>query len=140
MSAYLDASALLPIFLSDSFSARIDAYLRNMKPDLYVSDFAAAEFASALGVKIRMGQLTNREAEDSLLDFDAWQSSVPRVIDTLGRDIRAAEAILRRLDLGLRTPDALHIAITLRTQCDLLTFDDRMAAGARALGVSVASP
>jgi hypothetical protein len=65
-----------------------------MKPDLYVSDFAAAEFASALGVKIRMGQLTNREAEDSLLDFDAWQSSVPRVIDTLGRDIRAAEAIL----------------------------------------------
>jgi hypothetical protein len=55
-------------------------------------------------------------------------------------DIEAAIRILRRLDVNLRTPDAIHIAIAGRLGSTLVTFDRSMAAGARALGAEVAAP
>jgi predicted nucleic acid-binding protein len=45
-----------------------------------------------------------------------------------------------RLDLTLRTPDAIHIAIARRLDATLVTFDQRMATNARALGMAVATP
>jgi predicted nucleic acid-binding protein len=48
--------------------------------------------------------------------------------------VSAAEAFLRRLDLNLRTPDALNIAIAQRVGALLVSFDEKMAASARALG------
>jgi predicted nucleic acid-binding protein len=45
--------------------------------------------------------------------------------------------LARRLDLPLRTPDALNIAIAQRVGADLVTFDDRMVASARALGITL---
>jgi predicted nucleic acid-binding protein len=55
-------------------------------------------------------------------------------------DIDAANRILRRLDVNLRTPDAIHIVIARRLQATLVTFDRIMAASARALGIGVAMP
>jgi uncharacterized protein len=55
-------------------------------------------------------------------------------------DIDAANRILRRLNVNLRTPDAIHIAISRRLEATLVTFDRSMAAGARALGVPIATP
>jgi predicted nucleic acid-binding protein len=52
-------------------------------------------------------------------------------------DIRAAKVFLRRLDLTLRTADALNIAIAQRIRAALVTFDERMAANARVLGIHV---
>ena len=138
MNAYLDASALVPIFLNDPFSARIEAYLRTHTPGLYVSDFTAAEFVSALGLRIRLRQLTTKEAQDALLDCDTWQSATARMIGVTTQDVRFADRILRRFDLGLRTPDALHIAVAQRLRCELISFDDRMIAAARILGLSIA--
>jgi uncharacterized protein len=47
---------------------------------------------------------------------------------------------LRRLDLTLRTSDALHIAIAQRVNATQVTFDRSMARSARALGIAVATP
>jgi hypothetical protein len=44
---------------------------------------------------------------------------------------------LRRLDLGLRTADALNIAIAQRIRAALPTFDQKLAASARVLGIPV---
>ena len=49
-----------------------------------------------------------------------------------------AETALPRLDLTLRAPDALHIAIAHHIGATLMTFDDRIAACAGALGVPAA--
>lgn len=50
-----------------------------------------------------------------------------------------AANILRRLDLNIRTGDALNIAIAQRLEATLATFDGKMAENARALGVPVAA-
>lgn len=39
--------------------------------------------------------------------------------------------------LTLRIPDALHIALVQRLDCELLTFDLKMTAAARALGTRI---
>jgi uncharacterized protein len=40
--------------------------------------------------------------------------------------------------LPLRAPDAIHIAMAQRVGAALVTFDRRMAAAARALGIAAA--
>lgn len=48
MSVYLDARILVALFTDDAFSSRADKILRQLKTSMVVSDFAAAEFVSAL--------------------------------------------------------------------------------------------
>ncbi len=77
-------------------------------------------------------------ARAALATFDAWTARVATRVELVAADIAAATAFLRRLDLTLRTPDALHVAVAQRLGSELLTFDARMAASARALGAGVA--
>jgi uncharacterized protein len=137
--AYLDASVLVALFTNDALTARADAYLRTHTPVVLVSDFAAAEFASAVSRRVRMAELTSVEAQTVFTNFDAWTARAAQRIETSTADVKAAEAFLRRLDLTLRTPDALNIAIAERAAAILVTFDEKMAACARALGVAVAA-
>ncbi|HUI97111.1 MAG TPA: type II toxin-antitoxin system VapC family toxin [Xanthobacteraceae bacterium] len=137
MSVYLDASVLVALFANDSLTDRADAYLRARPDVLVVSDFAAAEFASAFARRVRMGLLTADEARRAFSTFDTWTARECETLQITALDIAAAASFLRRLDLVLRTPDAVHIAVAQRLDAELLTYDDKMASGARALGVDV---
>jgi hypothetical protein len=57
--------------------------------------------------------------------------------EAMTADIRAAEALLHRLDLSLRTADALNIARSQRARAALVAFDQRMAANARVRRIAV---
>jgi predicted nucleic acid-binding protein len=109
--------------------------LRGASP--LVSDFAIAEFSSGVARRVRMRELTDRDANGVFMNVDAWLSSAVRRVDTTSSDIRSAQHLVRRLDLELRTPDAIHIAIAQRYQAHLLTFDRRQAKAARAVGLRV---
>ena len=139
MSVYADASLLVALFSVDAFTARARDFLRELEPTLVVSDFAAAELASALAKKLRVRDLSADEVRSAFASFDAWAGSRGPRLETTTADVSRAEAILRRLDLALRTPDALNLAIAERHEASLATFDVRMAESARALGLEVAS-
>lgn len=68
-----------------------------------------------------------------------WTARAVRSVAVSPADIAAASTYLRRLDLPLRTPDAINIAIAGRIGCILLTFDRKMAENAAAIGLPVAS-
>jgi predicted nucleic acid-binding protein len=135
---YLDTSVIVPLFIDDLFSARAHRALTTRPLDIITGDFAAAEFASALAMRCRMKILTIDEARDAFADFDMWIAKMDSS-ETSSPDIRAAESILRRLDLDLRAPDAIHIALAQRLGAELATFDTRMAECAQALGAPVAA-
>lgn len=139
MSVYLDASVLVAMFTDGPFSDRSDAAFSAHVTELLVSDFAAAEFSSSIARHVRTSEMTPQMARDVFSDFDIWTGRAAARVETQSTDIRAAEAILRRLDLPLRAPDALHIAIAQRIGADLATFDEKMAACARALGTPLAA-
>jgi predicted nucleic acid-binding protein len=136
MNVYLDASVIIALFAIDAQTERADRFLAAQRPTPVVSDFAEAEFVSAIGGHVRIGRLDLGRARSVLTAFDAWAPRTARV-ETRSADVAAASAMLRRLDLVLRTPGALNIAIAHRIGATLATFDEKMAACAEMIGVPV---
>ena len=139
MSVYLDASILVALFTRDASTERATAFLRTELPVLVVSDFAAAEFASAVARLMRIRQLTGPETRTILANFDSWRLRAADATGILSSDVTTAASFIRRLDLTLRTGDAINIAMAQRIGATLATFDVKMADNARAIGVPVAA-
>jgi predicted nucleic acid-binding protein len=114
VSVYLDASVLVALFTNDPYTVRADTFLRANALVLIVSDFAAAEFASVIARHVRTRDITPNNARIAFSTFDAWTARATQRTENKAADVAAAEAFLRRLDLTLRTPDAVNIAIAQR--------------------------
>lgn len=86
-------------------------------------------------------QLLGAEAgREAFAKFDLWARQFTQRIEIIAADVPAADALLRRLNLPLRTPDALNLAIVRRTQSVLATFDAAMQTSAVELGIRLAEP
>ena len=114
--------------LRTTLTARADTFLRANPSVLIVSDFAAAEFSSVIARHVRTKDITKNDARIVFSNFDVWTALTTQRALIAAADIIAAEVLLRRLDLTLRTPDALNIAIAQRMGATLVTFDKKMAA------------
>ena len=140
MSLYLDASVLVTLFVIDPLSARAEAFLSAHPEIVVVSDFGVAEFSSAVGRRGRTRDLTREDGQLAFSNLDTWVARAAYREEVTTADVDAATRILRRLDVNLPTPDAIHIAIARRLEATLVTFDRSMAASGRALGIAVAAP
>jgi predicted nucleic acid-binding protein len=140
VSLYLDASAILPILVEETFSATVVQFLQTAGEPLMVSDFAMAEVASGLSRRVRTGALELEAATAGLAHLDAWRAALTTDVDLQAADVRLANVFVRRFEFGLRAPDALHAAVCRRTGDTLVTLDRRLAAVAEALGVRVRLP
>ena len=140
MSFYLDANIVVALLTPEPFSTRVDSFLRAHPDVLIVSDFGAAEYVSAISRRVRMGDIAPGNGQTALTILDSWLSRSASRIEIRPTDVALADSFLRRLDLTLLTPDAIHIAVTQRLGATLLTSDRRMAVGARAIGIPVVTP
>lgn len=140
MSFYLDSSVLVALLSPDALADRPRAFAGCREAPLIVSDFAAAEYASVLSRRVRTGGLSRAEGNAALGAFDSWLAANARWVTVGQGDIAAATGFLRRLDLALPSPDAIHIALARRLGARLVTLDRRLAAAADALGVAAAEP
>lgn len=138
MSLYLDASALVAIVIKEQSSFAIDRFLAEAQSDLWVSTFGSAEVASAISRLVRMGNIVPLAGGTSLARYDAWVAGAANLTDIERDDVRNAAQLVRRFDLMLRTPDALHLAVCQRLDARLVTLDRRLAATGEALQVRVA--
>lgn len=134
---YLDASVIVPLFLPEPRSTEAETIVA--RGDFVVSDLAAAEVSSAVSLGVRIKRLPETAARTALATFDAWLASHALTAETRGEDFSAAIALIRNFQLGLRTPDALHIVVAKRLGATLATFDARMAEAAKVLDVSLES-
>ena len=140
MGIYLDTSFLAGLFVEiDAFAARARAFFTEIDDDFIVSDFAAAEFASVIARLTRTGRLTTDEAREIFDTFDSWCGRSAEAENVENIDIQTATAIVRRLDLNIRAPDAINLAIARRLGASVATFDRGMAANAQTLGIAVAA-
>lgn len=140
MTIYLDASAILPIFVDEAGSDRVEQFLRQAPEPLVVSEFTASEVASALSRLVRTGRLDAVDATARLTEFDAWRIAATDDLEFRPGDLRLAHAFVRRFDLMLRTPDALHAAVCRNADLMPVTMDHRLARAAEALGVRCFQP
>lgn len=135
---YLDTNILLSACLAEPASPRVRAWLETAESNFSTSDWALAEFSGALGVKVRRGELTTRQADGVLhvLEVDLLPSLA--VLETEGRLVTAAGMLLRSWPLGLRTGDAMHLAFCSRASGLVLATADRiLERAAQAMGILV---
>lgn len=140
MTFYLDASAVVPLLVVEASSAAVEQFLKSADQLFLVSDFAAGEVTSAIARQFRIGILTRAEAERVLTDFDTLRLTDTQTPSFDALDVRAAALFVRRFDLKLRLPDAIHVATCQRLGVTLVTLDLRLANAATALGIAVRIP
>lgn len=134
---YLDSSALAKLYVPEPESDSLDAFLRGRR-DLLISELAITEVLSAIARKRREGSLTSAlafEIRDAIL-ADADSGSLCR-LDLSPVVHREAERLLLHVEtVGLRTLDALHVALALRGSATyIVTYDARMRAAALNAGL-----
>lgn len=138
MSIYLDASALVALFVNDPLSARAHNAISGLTEPLIVSDYAALEFSASMRRFARAKTLSVKDARAALQDFDAWVAAGCERAETFAADIATAGVFVRREDIALRSSDAVHVAVAHRVGARLLTFDKKLASNARRLGLAIA--
>jgi predicted nucleic acid-binding protein len=138
LGTYFDTSFLVALFVDfDAFAKSAKAIYVDADDPLAVSDFAAAEFSSVIARLVRMDLFPEDEARAIFGRFDAWLARSAQTAYVAGTDVQTAAAIIRRLDLNIRAPDAINLAIAQRIGAAVATFDRRMADNAQALGITV---
>ena len=107
--------------------------------DLLVSDLAVTEVVSALSRRLHQGALTREVARRvqhaivARLDGGVYQ----RV--ELTRDVhrRAEHFLVTLMQTPLRAADSLHLALAMSARAaSMASFDSRLAAAARAVGLA----
>jgi predicted nucleic acid-binding protein len=124
--------------VNDPFAGRTEGFFAANRDVSIVSDFTLAEFASAVGIRIRTGSLSLAEAQDVFSSFDEWVARHTAAVEIRPADIAIAQTMLRQLELKLRAPDAIHLAVAQRLKVAIATFDQPMAKAAHMLGIPVA--
>lgn len=138
MSLYLDASFLVPLFVDDDWTDRARAWAIS-EPEVMVSDWAVAEFSSALSLHVRKGRLDPDERDEAENALNDWLTGRVREEPLDPDDAPRARMLIHRHP-KLRTPDALHLAIMLRLGVGPVTYDLDLAAAGHAEGVTVVTP
>lgn len=133
----MDASSLTDLFVPSVNSPRIKRYISDSPIVPIVSDFAAGEFSSAVMRRVRMQDMPMETAHELFEAFDTWRAGGTTAVATEPVDVRLAAMHVRRRDLVLRMPDAIHLATAQRLGVALCSFDIRQVQAARQLGVHV---
>jgi predicted nucleic acid-binding protein len=135
---YLDTNILLSACLAEPASPRVRAWLETADSNFTTSDWALAEFSSALGVKVRRGELTTRQADGVLRVLEGDLLPALAVLETESQLVNAAGMLVRSWPLGLRTGDAMHLSFCSRAGgLVLATVDRLLERAARAMGIVV---
>ena len=135
---YLDTSAAVPLFVREPASEAVDAWLESCTEPIISSDWIVPEFASALSIKVRRGEINARQARAAWKDFDAFCNSGLRLLPVSRKAFKEAAMMALSAPSGLRSGDSLHLAMALEAGASgLSTADDMLENNAKAKGLNV---
>jgi predicted nucleic acid-binding protein len=138
---YLDTSAAVPLFVPEPASPAIEAWFESCTDPLVSSDWIVTEFSSALSIKVRKGEISARQAQAAWKDFDAFCKSGLRLLPVSRKAFLEAAGMTRNAASGLRSGDALHLAMALEAGASgIATVDEALARNAKANGLAASLP
>jgi predicted nucleic acid-binding protein len=132
---YIDTSVLVAYYCPEALSHAAQREIARVA-DPTVSRLTEVEFCSALGTKVRTGELDAAAAHRLLACFRMHCSGGDyRIVPVEARDYTAASGWLAAMATPLRTLDALHLAVAFSNRLTVVTADKDLAASARHFGV-----
>lgn len=135
---YADTCLLISLHLPDPGTPGALAWLEAASRDpIMTSHWTLAEFASALGIIARRGEIDAATHGATLAQFRRFVADRLIVEAPEASDFERAAGWLERFETGLRAADALHLAICARRSATLCTADDTFARAADAFAIRV---
>ena len=129
---YLDTSAVVPLFVAEPSSDQVDRWISACEIPVVSSDWIVTEFASALSIKVRSGSLNTKDANAAWRSFEIFCRSGLRLAPVSRQAFAAAAKMIREPTHGLRSGDALHLAVALEIGAKTIaTLDTTMAGNAK---------
>ena len=135
---YLDTSAAIPMFVPEPASDAVDAWFESCDDPLISSDWILTEFASALAIKERRGEIGQKQAQTAWKDFESFCQSGLRLVPVSRQAFEHAARLARNVRSGLRSGDSLHLSMALEVgAASVVTADATLEKNARSMGLAV---
>lgn len=122
---YLDTSFVAPLVIAENSSEAVEAFVLKVKPgELATSMWTQVELSGLVSRKVRMGELSDSQAEVVRREFDRVLGESFEILAPTAADFAAAAKYLELPKTGLRAGDALHLAIAANRHAKrILTLD-----------------
>ena len=131
---YVDASVLVALCTNEAKTAAVTKWYANCTDELASAAWCVTEFASALGIKQRTGQLTKIQAQAAWVQFERMCANDLQLLPVEATTFHKAAMLTMDAAAGLRAGDALHLACAMETKAQgLMTLDTVMAKNAKRL-------
>ncbi len=133
---YIDTSILGAYYCQEQKSEAIESVLLKIHEPV-VSILTEVEFASLISKKKRMKELAETSARKALFQFQShFDQGFFRTVSLSRQHYLMARNLIADFQSGLRTLDALHLALVLECKLGLFTADQIFAAAAINQGVA----
>lgn len=133
---YIDTSALLPYYREEGMSQQVENLLTSLRPPILISNLTKVEFTSAIARWVRMGELSEIQANllENTFNKDL-NSGLFKCHQLTASHFNQAEKWVSSRKTSLRTLDALHLACSWDYANKLITCDTIMHRSATIFGL-----
>jgi predicted nucleic acid-binding protein len=133
---YVDTSVLVALCTNESKTADVMKWYSNCTDELASAAWCVTEFASAMGLKQRTGQLTESQARSAWIQFERICANDLELLPVDVMTFHKAAMLTMDASAALRAGDALHLACAMEAKANgLVTLDVVLAKNAKRVKV-----
>jgi predicted nucleic acid-binding protein len=122
---YFDTSFLVPLVLAEATSTAIARFVGDLPEEqLVASVWTRVEVGSLLGIRVRRGEMSVASAREAHERFETLFAKFELLVPEAD-DYALASELLSDFGRGLRSGDALHLAVALTNSAATLFSLDR---------------
>lgn len=133
---YVDTSVLVALCTNEAKTADVVKWYANCTEELASAAWCVTEFASAMGLKQRTGQLTESQAQTAWLQFERICANDLELLPVDAMTFHKAAMLTMDATAGLRAGDALHLACAIEAKAKgLVTLDVVLSKNAKRVKV-----
>lgn len=121
---YVDTSVLVALCTNEAKTADVIKWYAACTDELACAAWCVTEFASALGLKQRTGQLTEAQAQTAWVQFERICANDLQLLPVEAMTFHKAAMLTMDVAAGLRAGDALHLACAIANKAQgMVTLD-----------------
>ena len=129
---YVDTSVLVAMCTQEGKTEDVLRWYADCTEELTSAAWCVTEFASAMGLKQRTGQLTVDQAHAAWTKFERMCANDMQLLPVEADTFHKAAMMTMNTTSGLRAGDALHLACAVEAKCkSMATLDVVLAKNAK---------
>ena len=125
---YIDTSVFVALCTKEQKSDDVAKWYTNSSVKMFSSTWAFTEFSSALSLKVRTSQITEKQSREAWKKFDALCQNDIELLPIESKAYYSAGILVVDSKSNLRAGDALHLAVAKQLKSKSLATLDKVLA------------